>query len=257
MNKPSFRRPASLDPFAAEEMVGLADPARRVHLAHETAHALVGGRSKSAWASSSADIRSARGTAAGGDAADGGSEAPADGDTTSVALEVALSDPATLQRVVREEGMDAVAGLWSDSPSDTLPGALWRLYLLQDVIRRDPVAVAARCQAGVQQVPQLGAEAGLSPDVDVAELVRVIDAMTSRLMAARVTDVLNQGAALCRVLATGSAMDADLLDVVAEQGGDEQPLTSAARLVRGARALLVTADELSSAARLWADDKLD
>lgn len=46
----------------------------------------------------------------------------------------ASEDPAVIDRLVRlveDEGLDVVAGLWADAASNTLPGALWRLYVLR------------------------------------------------------------------------------------------------------------------------------
>jgi len=39
-------------------------------------------------------------------------------------------------------GSAAIAELWADSPATTLPGTLWRLFLVREWIRRDPELVA-------------------------------------------------------------------------------------------------------------------
>src|SRR4029079_12949147 len=59
----------------------------------------------------------------------------------------ANTDPEVVARLVslvEREGLDVVAALWSDSPADSLPGALWRLYVLREWVRRDPATVADR-----------------------------------------------------------------------------------------------------------------
>src|SRR5690625_2760462 len=96
------RRPAMLDDQTAERIVGDVDPALRSQAAHTTAAVLV-----------------QRGRA--------GAEDP-----ELVARLVALVDT---------EGLDTVAELWSQSPPRTLPGALWRLYLMREWIRRDPSTI--------------------------------------------------------------------------------------------------------------------
>ena len=106
-----FHRPARLDPEVAEAIEGGEDPAVASELAHRTAQALVGGFPEPA-----------------------GAPGPE-------------SEPITRQgvvAVVAAHGVDAVAELWADSPATTLPGALWRLFLVREWLRRDPALIARR-----------------------------------------------------------------------------------------------------------------
>ncbi|HMC03278.1 MAG TPA: hypothetical protein VKI23_04075, partial [Cellulomonadaceae bacterium] len=51
-------------------------------------------------------------------------------------------DAALAERVLHladTEGMETLAGLWSASTSDSLAGALWRLYVVREWIHADPV----------------------------------------------------------------------------------------------------------------------
>ncbi|MCW2581918.1 MAG: hypothetical protein JWQ53_708, partial [Klenkia sp.] len=60
-------------------------------------------------------------------------------------------DPEVTRRLVTladDEGLDELAELWADSPPVSLPGALWRLYLLRAWVQRDPVAAARQFEAG-------------------------------------------------------------------------------------------------------------
>ena len=104
-----FHRPARLDPEVAEAIEGGEDPAVASELAHRTAQALVGGFP---------EPDGARGI-----------------------------EPITREgvvAVVAAHGVDAVAELWADSPATTLPGALWRLFLVREWLRRDPALIARR-----------------------------------------------------------------------------------------------------------------
>ncbi len=47
-----------------------------------------------------------------------------------------------------EHGIDDIAELWSRSPSRSLPGALWRLYLLQLMIHDDARTAALLYERG-------------------------------------------------------------------------------------------------------------
>ena len=73
-------------------------------------------------------------------------------------------DPAVVERVltlVETVGVDEIAELWSDAEPDSLPGVLWRLYMLRTWMRSnrdsiahlwrlaEPVATTASAIAGV------------------------------------------------------------------------------------------------------------
>lgn len=100
-----FHRPARLDPEVAEQLPGAGDTAVSSELAHQSAQVLVGGFPYA-------------------------SQAP-------------LSRQAVLA-AVNEHGVETVAELWADAPAQTLPGTLWRLYLVREWIRRDPELVQRR-----------------------------------------------------------------------------------------------------------------
>jgi hypothetical protein len=203
------RRPAMLDPRAADELPGDSDPALRSEIAHTTAGAIV---------------HRAR----------------------------ASEDPEVVERLVRlveAEGLDELAALWADSPAGTLPGALWRLYVLREWVRRDPATVAERYRSGAAaaQVPGVVAGVAMPPGPD--DVRRVADAVLSGVFAGDLAVALERGAAFCRVLATGAAFDADGVDDVDPDG--------ARRLTRGASSLIRTAEELELSAELWRHGRLD
>ncbi|RYV49590.1 hypothetical protein [Pengzhenrongella frigida] len=198
-----------LDPRAADELPGDSDPALRSEIAHTTAGAIV---------------HRAR----------------------------ASEDPAVVERLVRlveAEGLDELAALWADSPAGTLPGALWRLYVLREWVRRDPETVAERYRsgAGTAQVPGVVAGVAMPPGPD--DVRQVADAVLSGVFAGDLAVALERGAAFCRVLSTGAAFDAD--------GVEDLDPDGARRLTRGASSLIRTAEELEAAADLWRRGRLD
>lgn len=206
-DRPRPRRPASLDQYTAEQLPDGADPTGRGEVAHTTARALV----------------------AGGRASD---------------------DPAVHDRLVRlveAEGLDTVAALWAGSAPGTLPGALWRLYVLREWVRRDPRTIAERYRLGTQRAHVADAVAGVASPPGPAEVMAVADAVLSGVYTADLAVALERAGAFCRVLVTGSALDADLVD----------DADLAGRMTRGASGLLRTAEELEDAARLWRAGRLD
>ncbi len=116
-----FRRPAMLEPEDAENIVGDADPALRSDIAHTTAQLLLG-------------------------TFDGHFDKP-------MTLGDAISTPEVLvprlRQIAGSGNVDLVAELWSGQPAFTLPGALWRLYLLREWARRDRETTQQRYNEGL------------------------------------------------------------------------------------------------------------
>ncbi|MDR2453171.1 MAG: hypothetical protein LBD51_01165 [Bifidobacteriaceae bacterium] len=203
--RPKFRRPARLDPAAADQLPGGLDPAAQAELAHASAGALV-----------------ARARAR------------------------AAEDPALVERLlalVETEGVDVLATLWSQAPADSLPGALWRVYMLREWVRRDPATVLDRYKLGVRshQVARVVAGAQHPPGPD--EMLALADAVLSGVFTGELDVALSRAAAFARILATGSALDADWIE--------EQRPAEAAAVTRRASQLLASAEALESAARQW------
>ncbi|ROS76564.1 hypothetical protein [Cellulomonas sp. PhB143] len=201
-----------LGPAAAEALPGGIDPAQRDAVAHTTAAALVRGAREA-------------------------------------------EDPAVIDRLVRlveTEGLDAVAALWADSPATSLPGALWRLYVLREWVRRDAGTVSLRYRLGLDAAPAGGGPAGPTVSEVVAglgagpgpeEVGRLADAVLSGVFAGELDVALDRAGSFCRILARGAAHDAD-----AREAADAD---AAVRMTRGASALQRTAEELEHAAALW------
>lgn len=205
-----FRRPAMLSTERAELLPGEPDPAERNDLAHTTATALVtGGR-------------------AGADDAD---------------LQ------RRLVRLVEVEGLDMLAQLWSASPAGTLPGALWRLYLLREWTRRDPRTIAERYHLGLHRAEVSGVVAGVASPPGPQEVRDLADAVLHGVFGGDLDVALDRAAAFLHVLVAGTALDADWVETSDSAGADQ--------LTRRAGALLATAEDLQQAAALWRAGKLD
>ncbi|MGO3484951.1 MAG: hypothetical protein ACTINV_12755 [Cellulosimicrobium funkei] len=198
-----------LDPRDADELPGELDPALRDRVAHTTAHAIV---------------HRARDT----------------------------EDPEVVERLVHlveTEGLDVVAGLWSDAAPNSLPGALWRLYVLREWVRRDPQTVTLRYRLGVDAAPVHEAIAGVPRPPGPQDVRDLADAVLSGVFTGDLAVALARAGSFCRILATGAAFDADAREVADPDG--------ALRTTRGAGSLLRTAQELEHAAELWRADRLD
>lgn len=202
------RRPAMLDAARAETIIGDEDPASLAAVAHTAAWALMG-----------------------------------IGDDTFTD-----EDVARLRDTVRARGIDTIAHVWSRSPEFTLPGALWRVYLLHEWYHRDPISVAQRYADG-SRAPIIQ---GLEAPVELRPLSLIMEEVDSLLRGDLTDDdleyVFAQASRAMRVLAAGEAGALWIEDPT-------DPL--AHRVTMRHSALLATADELDVAAREAAAGTLD
>lgn len=163
--------------------------------------------------------------------------------TASVLLHVGQTDqdPATTARLVAlvdELGLATLADLWASRPADSLPGALYRLYVLRTWMTDDPDAVAREYAAGIHHTEPDHAVAGVEPP-GPEEVRRVADEILRGAFTGDFGLALERAAAFCHVVVLGRA---DL----ARGAGD---LGHAARLQHLAR-------DLRACARLWRDGRL-
>ena len=206
MSEPKkFRRPARLEPGVAEALPGGVDPAVAWELAHSSAVALV-----------------------------------------ARARQTAPEDPELVERLVRlvdSEGVEAVATLWASAPAESLPGALWRLYMLREWVRRDPETVALRYRLGMARQEVADAVAGAVHPPGPDEMRDLADTVLSGVFTGELDVALDRAAGFARVVATGAGFDADHLELTAPE--------VAGSVTRRAGSLVATADGLQRAAAKW------
>jgi len=184
------RRPVMPGDAVFDEMPGGEDPALRSEVAHRTAALLV---------------RGAR----------------------------SEQDEAVVERIVHladEQGLDTVADLWASAPPDSLPGALWRLYLLRSWVQSDPVTAAHEFATGRRHAPVQEVVAGVVEPPGPTEVRELADTVLRGVVVGDLSTTLHRAAAFTRICASGRA---ELPD---------RDAASAARLV-------TLADDLESAAR--------
>jgi hypothetical protein len=162
-------------------------------------------------------------------------------------------DPEVVERLVafaEREGIDAVAELWSRAAALSLPGALWRLYLLREMVRRDAEQVSIAYGRGVQRLAGIAPVVAGAPDpAGPEELLALADEILRGVFEGDLALALDRAAAFCRVAADGSLDLADDADATEPQRADV--------LTRRASRLAQLADELTASARLERDGALD
>jgi hypothetical protein len=193
------RRPSFRDPASLEALGEGIDPIAELHAAHETAAVLV---------------HTGR----------------------------AAHDPAVTARLVAlvdDVGLATLADLWASRPARTLPGALWRLYLLREWVTTDPEGAAREYAAGIRFTEPNHAVAGVEPP-GPDEVRRVADEILRGIFDGDFAVALERAAAFCHVVSSGRA-----------------DITEGARAVLQAGRLQVMATDLAASARLWRVDELE
>jgi hypothetical protein len=146
-------------------------------------------------------------------------------------------------------GIDDIVELWSRSPAKTLPGALWRLYLLQLMIHDDPQTAALLYERGRLELDSADPiVAGAPVPAGPAELVALVDTILRGLFVGDFAVALDRAAAFCRVQASGATHLAD--DYEATESERASSFTT--------RALRLSdyAGDLAACAALWRRDAL-
>ena len=192
-----YHRPVLRDQAALEALDAGSDPIAEIHAAHESAAALL-------HVGRSAD----------------------DAEVTE-----------RLVRIVDEIGIDTLADLWAARGAHTLPGALWRLYLMREWMVTDPDAAARDYAAGVRFTDPTHAVAGVDPTGPEA-VRRVADEILRGAFTGSFAIALERASAFCHVVASGRG----------DLGRPDQ--------IEGAGRLQDMARDLTACAALWRAGRL-
>ena len=205
-----FHKPTQFSGAKFESMMGGDDPAQISRVAHETAHALL------------ARVRFS-------------------------------SDPGVVERLVAytdDHGIDAIAELWSRASAKSLPGALWRIYLMRALIRQDAQGTSFYYQRGTEMASTIDpVVAGATSPTGPAEIIQLADEILRGVFDGDFGIALDRAAAFCRVTSTGAASVADDAEVTDPARATELT-TKALRLSH-------TASEFTACARSWRSGTLD
>jgi len=130
--------------------------------------------------------------------------------TASVLLSTARSAEDALVRdsLVRfadEHGLDTLAELWSQAHPLSLPGALWRLYLVRAVIQHNPGDAAELFQRGVEGLPTIDPIVAGAPDpLNAADFSRVLDDILRGAFEGDLAHALERAAAIATAVSAGA-----------------------------------------------------
>jgi hypothetical protein len=162
-------------------------------------------------------------------------------------------DPAIVERLVAftdENGIDAIAELWSRASPHSLPGALWSIYLLRTLTRQDAEQSSFLYQRGTEVAVTIDhVVAGAPSPTGPEEITALADQILRGVFQGDFAVALERAAAFCRLTSLGAASLADDVEVTSPEHGTALT-TKALRLSH-------MAGELAACARLWRAGSLD
>lgn len=108
-----------------------------------------------------------------------------------------------LVRLVDTIGLETLGELWRGSPPDSLPGAMWTLYLLRTWCLRQGESVARLYQAGRPLAPVDEVVAGVADGAGPEEMAVTADAVLTGAYRGDFAVALERAAAFFRVVSAG------------------------------------------------------
>jgi hypothetical protein len=120
-------------------------------------------------------------------------------------------DPEVVHRVltlVETVGVDEIAELWSDAEPDSLPGVLWRLYMLRTWMRSNRDAIAQLWREGEPVATTASAIAGVDQAPTEGDIARLADSILSGAFTGDFAVAMERAAAFTDVVALGLQAEA-------------------------------------------------
>jgi hypothetical protein len=104
-----------------------------------------------------------------------------------------------------EHGLDTLAELWSKAHPLSLPGALWRLYVVRAVVHHNPHDTAQLFQRGVDGLPTIDAVVAGAPDpLSAEDLSSVLDDILMGAFDGDLAHALERAAAVATAVSAGA-----------------------------------------------------
>ncbi|MBD8606110.1 hypothetical protein IFT73_04520 [Aeromicrobium sp. CFBP 8757] len=104
-----------------------------------------------------------------------------------------------------EEGLGVIADLWATAPADTLPGSLWRLYLLRTWVHRQPDQAAREYASGKAYAPVHEVLAGVVDPPGPAEVIALVDTVVRGIVTSDLDVTLDRAASFAHIVGVGRA----------------------------------------------------
>ena len=147
-------------------------------------------------------------------------------------------DPEVVARVltlVDHEGVDVIAELWSHAEPDSLPGVLWRLYMLRTWMRKQDTTLAVLWRLGEPTVTSASVIAGVNQAPTEDDIAATADSILGGAFTGDFAVAMDRAAVFTDVIANGLRIRAHgmVADYGSDAASDEEKTTraNAARLM--------------------------
>lgn len=160
-------------------------------------------------------------------------------------------------------GLETLAQMWSQAPAISLPGALWRIYALRDLVQKNSEKISRSYEQGMHTDWAARVVSGVADPPTQEEIVRTVDEILTGAYTGEFDIALERFAAFCRVIAAGQEVTAHKLRTAhhapAPSPGVQAPSKEVRheatlrshRLLARAKTLRAGAVELETAAAKW------
>lgn len=189
---PRPSRPGQLDQMMADNIAGGADPAQINEMSHASAAALL--------------------------------------DRVHHTQDAALVE--RVLTLVDREGVDVIAELWSHAEPDSLPGILWRLYLLRTWMRKNRESIARLWRVGEPVATTASAIAGVDQAPTEEDIAHTADSILAGAFTGDFAVALERAAAFTDVVALGLRIEAKKLTSRGAQSAGDAEKTARAKASR-------------------------
>ena len=167
--------------------------------------------------------------------------------------------PEIVERVlnlVENEGIEIIADLWSKAEAQSLPGMLWRLYLLRTSLRKNGNAYAAYWRLGEPEATSASAITGIDEAPTGEDIERLADSILSGAFTGDFAVALYRACAFSAIISRGMRAYAKKLSQNAQDSSSNNAQKIANILHTCANMHALSLD-FASGAKLWQAGKLD
>lgn len=166
--------------------------------------------------------------------------------------------PEIVERVlnlVENEGIEVIADLWSQAQPDSLPGMLFRLYLLRESLRKQREAYAEYWNLGEPSTTSASAITGIDEAPTGEDIARLADSILSGAFTGDFAVALYRASAFTAIISRGMRTYAKKLSQNAQDSSSRaQKIANVLHTCANMHALSL---DFASGAKLWRLGKLD
>lgn len=178
----------------------------------------------------------------------------------------ATQTPEIVERVltlIEHEGIDIIADLWSRADAETLPGMLWRLYMLRMSLKKQKDIFAQYWRLGEPTVTSASAITGVAELPTGEDIARLADSILAGAFTGDFAVALERSSIFTDIVASGMRAHAARLQARSNElqeadgpAASKQRAQRIARIVHNAAKMHAASYAFANGSQLWRVGKL-